>query len=96
MKQSTVVAVSAIVNADPPRTAADKSELRRILGLADDGLPEAGDRILTFAEAGRLIGRGKRSIHHLARRGVIQKFTLPGTKRAAGVLLSDIHRMLAG
>jgi hypothetical protein len=94
MKQGTLTALAAILESDPPRSSADRHRLTRALQLAPDATTQ-GDRLLTFSEAAARLGRGKRAIHHLARRGVIQKFKLPGCQRYAGVKLSDIDKLLS-
>jgi len=94
MKQGTLVALKAIVDSDPARSESDRTELRRILGLAET-TEAPGDRLLTFDQAAERLGRGKRIIHTLAARGVLKKFCLPGGQRCAGVRASDIDRLLS-
>jgi hypothetical protein len=95
MKSQTLVALAAILQADPIRSERDRAELLKTLGVETGAAPD-GDRILTFAQAAERLGRGKRVLHTLARRGVIQKFTLPGFERSAGFRASDIDALLAG
>ena len=42
------------------------------------------------------MSRTPRAVHLLARRGVLRKAKLPGGIRAAGVLESDLEKLLAG
>jgi hypothetical protein len=95
MKQSTLTALAAILEADPPRTNVEHERLASVLQLKANGA-RAGDRLLTFEEAAARLGRKPRAIFHLARRGVIKKFRLPGSTRCAGVRASDIDALLAG
>ncbi len=95
MKTSTLTALKAVYEADPCRSESDRDELRRLLGLADP-TEAPGDKLLTFREAAQRLGRGPRSVHHLAARGVIQKFKMPGCQRYAGVRQSDIDALLSG
>ncbi len=94
MKSGTLTALTAILESDPPRSHADRERLARALQLNADATAP-GDKLLSFTEAAARLGRGKRAIHHLARRGVIQKFKMPGCQRYAGVRLSDIDALLS-
>ena len=95
MKQATLTALRAILESDPPRTGADHARLAGVLQLnAETTAP--GDRLLTFREAAARLGRGPRAVHHLARRGVLSKFRMPGCQRFAGVRQSEIDKLLNG
>jgi hypothetical protein len=95
MKTSTLTAIAAIYQSDPARSESDRTELRRILGLAET-TEAPGDKLLTFAQGAARLGRGKRIIHTLAARGALKKYKMPGGVRCAGVRASDIDRLLAG
>jgi hypothetical protein len=93
MKTQTLVALAAILQSDPIRSERDRVELLKTLGV--DVGAEPSDRLLTFREAAARLGRGKRIIHELARRGVLKKFCMPGGVRCAGVRASDIDALLS-
>jgi hypothetical protein len=95
MKTATLVALKAIVDSDPARSESDRTELRRILGLAET-TEAPSDKLLTFAQGAARLGRGKRIIHTLAARGVLKKYKMPGGVRCAGVRASDIDALLSG
>ena len=95
MKQGTFVALAAIIESDPPRSHADRARLTAALHLNADATAP-GDRLLTFAEAAARLGRGPRAVHHLARRGVLSKFRMPGCQRFAGIRQSEIDKLLSG
>ncbi len=96
MKTTTLTAMRAIYESDPARTRADREMLMKTLGLAD-GREEARpvERVMSFEEAARRLNRTPRSLHMMARRGVLRKAKLPGGTRYAGVLSSDLDRLLA-
>lgn len=96
MKTTTLTAIAAILQADPPKSRADKETLTRAFGLNDTGAAayQPADVMLTFEEAARRLGRKTKCIHALARRGVIRKAMMPGFSRASGVLASEIDRLL--
>ena len=94
MKQGTFVALAAIIESDPPRSHTDRERLAAALKLNSDATAP-GERLLTFAEAAARLGRGPRAIHHLARRGVLSKFRMPGCQRFAGVRQSEIDKLLS-
>ena len=95
MKTATLTALRAILESDPPRSAKDRTELLATLGVESTAAPDAGDRLLTFAQAAARLGRGVRVIHTLAKRGALRKYTLPGGVRCAGVRQSDIDALLS-
>ena len=93
MKSSTLVALRAILESDPPKSDKDRVELLNMLGIGTQ--PDAPrDKILSFEDAAKRVGRSKRVIHLLARRGVLRKATFPGGQRAAGVRESDLVTLL--
>ena len=94
MKNATLVACKAILESDPVRTRADREALLRVLGIDGPAPDRPVERILSFEEAAGRLNRTERSIHYLARRGVIRKARLPGSARASGVLASDLDRLL--
>ena len=96
MKTATLTAMRAIYESDPARTRADREMLMKTLGLAE-GQTEARpvERVVSFEEAARRLNRTPRSLHMMARRGVLRKAKLPGGTRCAGVLASDLDRLLA-
>jgi hypothetical protein len=96
MKTATLVALKAILEADPVRTHADRDQLMRTLGLAEGPAQVPPDRIIPIEEGAARLNRTKRSLHQLARRGVLKKFKMPGFSRACGIRESDMNRLLAG
>lgn len=97
MKPSQLVALRAVYDNDPCRTRADREALLRAFGLTANGNgSEPADKLISFAEAAARLNRSPRSIHLLARRGVLRKARLPGFTRCSGVLASDLDKLLAG
>jgi len=97
MKAPTLVAMKAIFDSDPARTAADRQTLLRTLGLTDAaGTQEPADKILSFEEAAQRLHRSPRAVHLLAKRGILRKAKHPGFQRCSGVLASDLDKLLAG
>ena len=94
MKTSTLTALRAVYDSDPARTSDDRETLLRCFGLNGNDTTEPPEKILTFAEAAKRLGRSKRSVHLLARRKALRKVTFPGGQRAAGVLASDLDKLL--
>ncbi len=97
MKRSTLVALKAIIDTDPPITRADKKTLLITLGLTDDqnqNVHDEGDRIVSFTEAARRLSCSKRSIHNFVKRGILSKVCFPGCTRARGFLASDVDALL--
>ena len=96
MKTTTLTAMRAVYESDPARTRADRETLLKTLGLDDGKAAEKpADRVIGFEEAARRLNRTPRSLHMMARRGVLRKARLPGGTRCAGVLASDLDRLLA-
>ena len=96
MKTTTLTAMRAIYESDPARTRADREALMKTLGLTDG--PEAArpvDKLVAFEEAAKRLNRTTRTVHLLARRGVLRKARMPGCTRCAGVLASDLDALLA-
>jgi hypothetical protein len=96
MKTSTLVALKAILLSDPVRTHADRDQLMRTLGLAEGPAKVPPDRIIPIEEAAARLNRTKRSLHHLARQGVLKKFKIPGISRSCGVRESDLNALIKG
>ena len=96
MKTATLVALKAILEADPVRTHADRDQLMRTLGLAEGASQVTPDRVIPLEEAAKRLNRTKRSLHQLARRVLLKKFKLQGISRACGIRESDLNSLLAG
>jgi hypothetical protein len=96
MKTATLVALKAILEADPVRTHADREQLMHTLGLAEGGTQAQPDRIIPIEEAAKRLNRTKRSLHYLARKGALKKFKIPGFIRACGVRESDLNALIQG
>jgi len=56
----------------------------------------AEPRILRRKQVAERLGRSIRSVDALAKVGIIHKIRLPGRTRSAGILSSEIDRLLAG
>lgn len=96
MKTATLTALRAILDSDPIRSRQDREDFFQVLGLtATSRAPDPSDRLVSFEEAAQRLNRSPRSIHLLARRGVLRKAMLPGFKRCSGVLASDLDKLLA-
>ena len=94
MKNATLVACKAILDSDPVRTRADRETLLRALGIDGPAPDKPAEKIVSCEEAARRLNRTERSVHYLARRGIIRKAKLPGSTRASGVLASDLEKLL--
>ena len=97
MKTTTLTAMRAIYESDPARTRADRELLLKTLGLDDcQEAARPADKLVAFEEAAKRLNRTTRTVHLLARRGVLRKARLPCGTRCAGVLASDLDALLAG
>ena len=96
MKTTTLTAMRAIYESDPARTRADRDLLMKTLGLTDNQeAARPADKLVAFEEAAKRLNRTTRTVHLLARRGVLRKARMPGGVRCAGVLASDLDALLA-
>ena len=97
----------AILKADPTVSPRDRTKilanLRSGPGMGAANLaepPEASQqriqRIVRRAEAARMYGCSLRLVDRLAAQGVLKKVRLPGRKRGAGFLESDLLAVMAG
>ena len=93
MKNATLVALAAILESDPARSAADRAELARLLGM-HEAMAAPGDRLISIADAARRLNRTPRALHMLARQGVLRKARLPGAKRFTAVKESELQKFL--
>jgi len=99
MLTTTLKIVRSGLESDPTLTAADRN---RFIAVLRDGLPSkckptteattAPPRLLRRAEVGRRLSCSLRTVDKLP----LKKFKLPGRKRAAGFLESDVNDLLAG
>lgn len=74
----------------------ESSEIRRriekvLLGKDADAPP---DRVLTAAEAGKILGVTDRTVFTFAKQGLLRRVKYPGRKQAGGFRYSDISRLL--
>ena len=96
MKTTTLTAMRAIYDSDPARTRADRELLLKTLGLMDGAeAARPAEKLVAFEEAAKRLNRTTRTVHLLARRGVLRKAKMPGGVRCAGVLASDLDALLA-
>lgn len=101
MLPTTIEAIKAILKADPAVPALDRNQFLNILrtgfihqGVAAEQL--STPRLLRRRETAHLLSRSVRAVDQLAVEGVLVKRKLPGRKRAAGFLESDVLALIRG
>lgn len=96
MLNSTKIAVTAVLNADP---SIDKNQLRAAMSVLDSKSNAKAyatpARILRRPEVARLLGVSVKRIDQLALKGSLHRITIPGTNRAIGYSEEDIRRITA-
>jgi hypothetical protein len=107
MLATTIDVIKAGLKSDPTISSRDRTKilatLRRGPGTAtadSTGPAETSQqriqRIVRRAEAARMYGCSLRLVDRLAAQGVLKKVRLPGRKRGAGFLESDLLAVMAG
>ncbi len=103
MLTTTFDAIRSVLKADPSINPPRRNQLLALLrdrgakpAEAVSGVADASLRLLRTAEVARRLGYSTRTVHNLAKTGVIKKFRLPGRKRASGFLESDVVALLQG
>jgi len=97
MKTATLTALKAIYESDPARNHNEREVLLKLLGLdLVTATKKPADRVLSFSDAAERLNRTTRTVHLMARRGVLRKAWMPGCQRACGVLASDFDKFLEG
>ncbi len=107
MLATTLDVIKAGLKSDPTVTPRDRTKILATLrsgpGTATINLTEPHEasqqriqRIVRRAEAARMYGCSLRLVDRLAAQGVLKKVRLPGRKRGAGFLESDLLAVMAG
>jgi hypothetical protein len=96
MKQPTIVALRALLAADPPRDNNERSALAVVLGMNEkNGAVEAEiPRVMPFDEVARVLACTQRNVHQLCRAGQLRKIVLPGRRLSRGVLAEDVKMLI--
>ena len=100
MMTHTLEIIRAALKADPSLGANDRARLLATIRGGGRPMPVervtvAEPRLLRRAEAARRLGCSLRLIDRLAKDGALLKRRLPGRKRAAGILESDLLALMA-
>lgn len=100
MMTHTVDIIRAALKADPSLGASDRARLLATMRSAErpmvvERVTVAEPRLLRRAEAARRLGCSLRLVDRLAKDGALMKRKLPGRKRAAGILESDLLALMA-
>lgn len=95
MKTATLTALKAIYESDPARNSNEREALLKLLGVSiGTASNKPADRVLSFEDAADRLNRTTRTVHLMARRGVLRKAKMPGCQRACGLLASDFEKFL--
>lgn len=97
MKQQTLVALRAIIEADAPKNGREREQLRRVLGLDGDYdsiIAAPVDSMLSVASAAAVFQRSRKWIHDQCKAGHLTRAMLPGGRRGSGVMRSSVDRLL--
>ena len=69
-----------------------RRRIEKVLLAQDADAPP--DRVLTAAEAGKMLGVTSRTVFNFAKQGLVRRVKYPGRTRAGGFRYSDISRLL--
>ena len=96
MKQPTIIALRALLAADPPRNCTDRAALAVALGMNEKAGKGEEDvpRVMPFEEVARVLACTQRNVHQLCRAGQLRKIVLPGRRLSRGVLADDVKRLV--
>ena len=101
MLATTLEIIRSALRADSTVSPGERARLLTLLRngsrpgpMAAGGQPE--QRLVRRAEAARRLGCSLRSVDHLAAQGHLPKRKLPGRRRSAGFLESDLTALIAG
>ena len=100
MMTTTMVAVQAVMKADPALTPADRARI--MASIRNHGkqcetprtVAIQEKRILTRADVARRFNRSLRFVDHLAKAGTLRRVKLPGHTRACGFLAEEVERLM--
>ena len=98
MTATTFAAVKGLLLADPPITLDEQIRLRALMPSPAAPAKETSSvaRIVRRAEAAKRLSCSLRLIDKLSASGELPRRTLPGRRRAAGVLESDVIALVNG
>jgi hypothetical protein len=102
MQSSTVKILEAALKADASVGNAERNKILRFVRNGENAEPaEASNghapRIYSRKQAAEMIGgRTTRFIDQLCRKGLLDKFTAPGSQRAIGVTSASLETFIAG
>ena len=96
MKQPTIIALRALLAADPPRNCDERSALAMALGMNEKAVTVEADvpRVMPFDEVARVLACTERNVHQLCRAGQLRKIVLPGRRLSRGVLAEDVKMLV--
>ena len=69
-----------------------RRRIEKVLLAQDADAPP--DRVLTAAEAGKMLGVTNRTVVNFAKQGLVRRVKYPGRTRAGGFRYSDLARLL--
>jgi len=96
MLATTKIAMTAILSADPSITSEQKKGAVHALTKDGPSAPVSLPRIIKRSEAAQLLGVGVKRIDQLARSGILNRVTIPGTSRAIGLSEASIRAVTEG
>ena len=101
MLATTIEIVRSGLKADPSLTPADRARLVALLrqgasAVKPETTTESIARIIRRREAAGRLSCSLRTVDKLAASGVLKRRLLPGRKRSAGFLESDVLALMAG
>lgn len=96
MKQGTITAIKAILDADGPRSERDRVELLNALGITTALPHTALPRIIKRPEVAALLGVSTKRCDQLAQSGALVRILAPGTSRAIGYSEQSVRDLVSG
>ena len=93
MKQPTLFAIRSMLDADPPKTEAERRELASAVGMLTP--TAAMPRIIPFDQTAEILAVSKRSLTNYSARGWLKPFRPHGQRRALGSLETDVRAFMA-
>jgi hypothetical protein len=102
MLSTTFDALKFLLRADPSISTIERNQL--LAGIRNGSLKpgsgestrKAAERVVRREEASKRFSYSARTIDRLAREGILHKIRLPGRKRAAGFLESELVAAMTG
>jgi hypothetical protein len=97
MLQTTLQAITAILQTDPTVSGEERLQMLKLLKHGSPERHSNGDRILTRSEvAGMLGGKSLRFVDYLAAEGKIRKVQLKGKQRGIGFSYQSVQALILG